>query len=442
MTTLRRVAIALLVLLGLGTSLVVCGRIAERGRYAVPYSTHGAGPEGTRALFELARARGERPVRWAEDFARLPPRAMIIALGGCEVLMNREVSRFERETLDAWIERGGTLVVAGANGYLWQSTGVRLKAPPDCYPAESFVRELARAERGEGEDKGEGEPADAEDLERAFAEDPSGTIDAFSADLPPATPVFAVPEKHGLFDGLGAVPLVRPGRLELAESAEARGLLFHDGVPLAAIVEKGEGAIIVLASASPFQNQNLDSADGAVVFSRIVEARPPDGPILFDEYHLGVGERRSMMQYLRSVGATPFAIQLLVVIGFLVLRRGRRFGAPREEPEPPPAGTASYVGAVGSLYEKSGDARAALGRVVKHALGRIAAHHHLEAGSSEPLAKALDERSRIDEARAVRELAGLAGLPSRTSSELVGRLREVDALVARATETSRMRGEA
>jgi hypothetical protein len=114
----RRALVAGAVVLVLGSLGVMCARVGERGRFASAYSTWSAGPAGTRGAFLLVERLGARPMRWAEDFGRLPPGAMLIALGGCEMLAPREVSRAEHRRLAEWVDAGGTLVVAGAHDYL------------------------------------------------------------------------------------------------------------------------------------------------------------------------------------------------------------------------------------------------------------------------------------------------------------------------------------
>ena len=80
MILIRRVLWSLLLLGLLSTSLVVCSRVAERGRYVGAYSSYGAGPKGTRGLYLLSERLGAAPTRWAQDLAALPPPpAMLVA---------------------------------------------------------------------------------------------------------------------------------------------------------------------------------------------------------------------------------------------------------------------------------------------------------------------------------------------------------------------------
>ena len=64
MSAAAKVITSILVVLALGALLAMCGRVSDRGRFALSYSTYGAGPEGARAVFELARASGFEVQRW------------------------------------------------------------------------------------------------------------------------------------------------------------------------------------------------------------------------------------------------------------------------------------------------------------------------------------------------------------------------------------------
>lgn len=406
-TAFKRIAGAAAVLLFFGLSGFVCQRVGERGRYVGAYSTYGAGPEGTRALWLLASEMAPTR-RWAEDLGRLPEGGVLVALGSCDQRMRRPMSRIERERLLSWIEDGGILLVAGVTDYVdREHFGVAMEGrAEECRPQSGLLAMLAD---DEARDAGEGDagPSELDRLPQAFEEDPAGTYDAVTEEEALSPPRFAVGVAEPVA-GAPAVGLRRPLRIEVDDDAARQTLLRLDdeeGRPLGVRVDRGSGAIVALASASAFQNRDLASEQGGVLFARLVRQYAPDGPILFDEYHLGVGERRSMMRYLRQVGAVPLILQLLLVLGFVGWRMGARFGAPQTDPARAPAGTASYVKAVGTLYQKAKDPEGAARVLVRRALEQIAAHHHIDAREPGPLAARLTERHRHDAASAVRELA-------------------------------------
>ncbi|MCC6874772.1 MAG: DUF4350 domain-containing protein [Sandaracinaceae bacterium] len=430
---LSRITIGALVMLVAGAGAVMCQRVGARGRYVAAYSTYGAGPEGTRGLYLLAERLGAHPQRWSEDLARLPPRAMLVALGSCDQLVSRPLTRIERDYLVEWVRRGGVLVVAGSTDYLEESAfGVSLQGDDArCAPAAGLLGMLARADRR----RQEGGDAGTDELDRLpedFREDPGGTYDEVveEDELPIAE--WAEPSA-GPLAGLPFLGMRRALDVRLKSGAEAQTLLTIDGEPAAVRVTHGEGSVIVLASASPFQNRDIEEHVGGPLFARLVRAYAPEGPVLFDEYHLGVGERRSIMKYLRQTGLGPLVLQLMLLIGIALWRPGARFGGVRTAPPPDPAGTVSYVEGVGTLYQKSKDPAGAAAIVAKRAIAEIAAHHHLSSSEPHALADALERRKRPDAAEAVRKLASL----SAGARDLARAIVEIDALRERACAEAR-----
>lgn len=405
---LRRIFVAAAVLLALGVSGIMCTRVGERGRYVGAYSTYGSGPEGTRGLFLLGQELGAEPQRWAEDLGRLPPGAMLIALGSCQEWMRRDIGRIERENLQAWVAEGGTLVVAGVPDYLTRDAfGVELVAEQgECRPTAGIIGMLDRDEQ-RGQRKRVTRPGD-DDLQRlpdSFSDDPVGTYEDLVEEDGVAPPELAF-GSGAPFGELPAVGLRRPLHIQVDDEHSHGTLLRLDGPegrPVGMRVDVGEGAVIVLASASMFQNRDLAAERGGVLFARLVEEH--GGPVLFDEYHLGVGQRRSMMRYLRQAGVAPLVVQFLLLVLLVLWRLGAVFGAHREDAPPDPAGTASYVEGVGALYAKAKDPRGTAAILIRRAIEQIAEHHHLRERDPARLADALEARRRPDAADAVRAIA-------------------------------------
>jgi hypothetical protein len=435
-TIVGRVAIAAGVVLVCAVGLGMCARVADRGRFAVPGSTYGGGPQGARGLYLLAERQGLGPVRWADSAATLPDGAMLVALGGCASSAARPVARLERESLERWVEAGGTLVVAGAHDFLWSELGVTLEPPAECARGGLFGAVL------DGDEDEKGKPSTPDESSHEL-----GRFDPLGLTEPSNGAPFAEDGgedggdsvRHalsmGVLEGLGTVPLRAPGRIVVADKV-ARTEVFLDlgDRPAGVILPKGSGAIVVLASASPFENRGLVDAGGAAVFSRLVAQLTPAGPVLFDEYHLGVGQKRSMMAYFRELGAVPLVAQLALVVLLLLWRLGARFGSTQRPRRDHPAGTASYVNAIGTLYRRSADGSAALGRIVRHALAEVAQHHRAATPDAGALAEELERRKRPEQARAVRDLAALGDVAIRSPKDLVARGREVDDALARAMQ--------
>ena len=407
---LRLLLAAMLGLLIFGGGFV-CQRVGERGRFTSEYSSYGAGPKGTRGLFLLAEALGARPRRWVEDLAALPQGGMLVALGACQG-MARELSRYEEHELTRWVEGGGVLLVAGARHYLPDALGVTFESSADC-PA--LMKLVGRKTADDDEADDDAKSDENEGPKGQTVVNDSGTV-TFTADADKDM-VWTSPADD-LLRGLPPIAMRNPGRLVIDDDAGGTRVLlsFPDAPDMpdsevqreaAVVIARGRGKVVVLASASMLQNRELEAGEGGVLFGRLLAEFAPTGPLLFDEYHLGVGERRSMVRYLRSVGATPYALQLLLVALVLLWRSGARFGAIRRPLPPAPAGTASFVSALGGLFERAVDPQGAV-RILEHqALARVAARHHLPPMGSQRLARALADRG-LGQAAAATERIGAA----------------------------------
>lgn len=404
----------------LGVTLV---RVAERGRFARPYSTYGSGAQGTRALFLLLGELGYPVLRWSQDLARLPARSTLIALGSCQSPAARPLSRYERAELTGFVERGGVLLVAGARNYLPPELGVRFEDDPECDAAD------------------EPEPAPPQ---AASAPHPDADADATHAESAPAhtgDAQWGVPLAPSLA-GLPIVPFDKPGTLIVEDFTLAEPLLStpaaresggEDMPALAVTFTRGRGRVIVLSSASMLQNSALDSAEGATLLTRLLHAYANRELLIFDEYHLGLGERRSLMQYLRNAGAMPLIAQLLFALGVLLWRRGARLGTPRSAVRAAgPLGTTSFVTALGGLYQRVGDRGAAIRLIARAALLRVARHHALGSLQARALERELTRRGALRAAEAVREIVSAGS--AAPVEPLPAIVRRIDAAVATARD--------
>lgn len=387
---MKRAFIGLAVALCLGLLGLTLTRVADRGRFARPFSSYGAGEQGTRGLYVLLAELGVPTLRWSRDLDGLPAHATLVALGSCESATARSLSRFERDELIRWLERGGVLVVAGARNYLPESLGVGFADDALCDVIHGTPKQ---------------ETPDLFSLKRRTL--PSNDEASWAVPLQPA------------LAGLPIIPFRAPGELHVAERVITESLFgippalpaqSAELEPLALTFERGQGRVIVLGSANMLQNAELDSSDGAAMFVRLLGAYAHPKLVIFDEYHLGLGERRSLMQYLRSLGVMPLLCQLLAVAFVLLRRKGARLGPPRQEPQPLAAREpeASVLAALGHLYARVGDRAAAVRLIARAALLRIAAQSALPQRRVSALALELEQRGATDSARAVREIVALA----------------------------------
>jgi hypothetical protein len=443
---MKRVGWSMFALVGVLLLLLTLDRVAERGRFAAAYSSYGSGPKGSRALFLLVEELVAPVTRWAQDLARLPARAVLVALGGCDAAMARKVSRYERQELVRWVRAGGVLIVAGARDYLPQAFGVQFKSEARCRTRWSglFTPEP-------DEPVAEPDPFAADGGVRS-AEPPAQEDGDVSADVEnkppeprkPGDTTWAVPIS-AVLQGLSVVPFRDPGELVLMPDLEPELLLGDprrdaegheaDIAPLGVVLRHGLGRVVVLASASMLQNSELGTSDGGELFVRLLRAYGDGAPVLFDEYHLGIGERRSLMRYLRQMGAAPLGLQLVLVVALLLWRAGARFGSIQSAPPPKAVESSSFVNALGQLYQRSADARGALELIARDAYARIAAHHHVEPAPPARLAQTLAARGATQAVDAVWQIetAAKSG-KARAAAHLPELVSSIDAALAKALE--------
>lgn len=344
MNVLRRVLFALGFVLCVGAILFTCDRVAERGRFALPYSTFGAGPDGSRALLELTRNLGFDATPFSRELLHLPRQATLVAIGGCDQPLAREVSRPEREELMRWLEAGGLLIVAGAQKYLPEEAGLTFSLPATC---------------------------------KESGELPAAAIDADAVDLEVLAVPFeieAIPEGPPLTYA-EPITMTRARTVDAKDDTEATVLIESEYGPVAMTTPVGRGRVVLLGSGSPFVNGTLRDGGGAI-FARLLKAFGK-GPVLFDEYHLGMGERRSLIGYLRDLGLAPALIQLCLVALLFLFARGQRLGPPREDDIATPRVTQRYLEALGELYARTKDTQGALKSLGDHGMSRIARHYRL-----------------------------------------------------------------
>ncbi len=438
----RLLAWALLAVSGLALLVAMGLRVAERGRFALPYSSYGAGPEGTRGLFEVLAGEGFRVERWTEDVGRLPAGSALVLLGGCDQIGSRPLSRPERERLAAWIEAGGVFLVAGAGGYVGPDLGVslRTRSLADCDGEAGLLSRLRAATEEDRANDGEALPPPVSPLgaEPAFDKpppdlfaDPAATLAMIEAGPELPEPEWGVPTQPPLL-GMPLLGMRNAGAIELADGADARVLASAGGKIGVVELRRGRGRVIVIASASLFQNRDLVEHGGAILAARLFRALARDRPIYFDEYHVGAGERRSMIRYLTQLGAVPILAQLAFVLGLVFLAGARRFGGVRPAAVRAASSSRAFVGGLAGLFRAAADRRGTLEILARAAVRSIAAAHHQPETNAEALAEALEARGRAAAAREVRRIAALPEGPLASPGALARACRELDEAKARA----------
>lgn len=275
------------VLLALG--VVLLGLVAQDGRReGDPLDPRSTDPLGARGLVLLLEAQGA-DVRLAGG---RPPD------GAVAVMLQDRLNQAETDDLEAWVDAGGTLVVAD--------------------PMSS----LAPALGSSGTGLFDVEPDDADQLAPACALRAISTVGTIEAGG--AAP-FRVPD-----DGLGCFP-VAGGHYLVARPV-------------------GAGAIVALGGAGPFINRHLDDADNAVLAVSLMAPRP-GGTVAFVEPSV-VGAGQDSLSDLVSRQVKDGLWQLLVAFAVFAIWRARRLGRPVPEPQPVQIAGSELVVAVGHLLQQ------------------------------------------------------------------------------------------
>lgn len=398
----RRLWPWLLALVFLGTALVAGLRVAERGRFSSPYSSYGAGPEGTLALLRLTEQLGFTAQRLNREISHLGL-GTLVAIAGCHGGLVRPLLRPEREELARWVEAGGLLIVAGVDDYLPVTSGLNMDLPATCEDASR-----------------QGDESDAPDGLLAHERVP------YRVEVTPSGPPLT-----------NMLPFVteRARSVRALPGYEATVILESPAGILGLTTPLGRGRVVLLGVSEALTNRELAQGGGALM-ARLLESFAPKGPVWFDEYHLGMGERRSLVRYLRDRGFGLSLAQACLVVLAALLARAVRLGPARSPTGGPSLASRRYLAALGSLYARSRDAQGALAALARHAVRHVATHHRARAVRPEALPAWLEARGLRGPAASVRHIQALGTQPLKRGESLLARAQQIDAETHRALRST------
>lgn len=262
-------------------------------------------PEGGRALYLWLQALGYRVERL--EYRRFQPDDATDVLFILAPIV--QPTREEQAALRRWLERGGTLIIAGqvaAPAFL-PSTAVA------DFTTSAFLRDLGAQLRS----------ADA------------------VAEAAPSAPAFLHPpvQKARL---LASAYISSTAMAPLVGPAER---------PLVATAAVGSGRVYVLAGAYALTNEGIAEADNAAM---ILNMLPASGIVAFDEVHHGRAETRSFTSLLLR---QPWGWALMYVfgMGFIYLAlSGRRLGRPAPVLPDTRRPASEYVVSLAGLLRRGG----------------------------------------------------------------------------------------
>ena len=377
----------IILLIGLFATLIVFLALSSRLRPpdADPSfpTTHSREPAGAQALYRWLGDLGYAPRRLEyRAFALDEADNALIMLNPSELVTNQQA-----EDVLAWVERGGTLILADDTGV---SFGPR--------------NELL------------------EKLNVSF--EVYTTTEVFEQPIQqvqPRQPLFAKPPVAEARANTGR--FVRaPDRNDLVTLAGT------ETTPTLVGLARGRGYIYLSSATYPFTNAGLrDAGNGGLVLN-LLRRVPKSGRIQFDEYHLGYFEPPSTPSVVFS---NPFgwaAAYAVLATGLFLVLSGRRFGTPIPlKAEVARRSSAEYVTSIADLLQR-GNKRS-----------YIAQHYYT--AFKRTLARRNGLNARLDDTAFVQELQQAGATDSTALLELLSRLRipsSDDALISAVTDAQKL----
>lgn len=303
----------------LGGSLVALQRASARGDFAEPFSSYRSDEEGTRALYLLLEEAGLPVARRHLDMDRLDGETTYVLLG---------VEGDKPEKAE-WVDAGPK------SETLWDLLFERLSA--------AETAELLRA-----------------------VESGASLVYAPTRDHPliarlglTFTPLETTPSRKlvpalpsALTRGVRTLQSRVSGHLKGDEAVPLLIDPSEEDAPVALLLRRGQGRIVVLASPTLATNAELSQDDVAAFWISLLEGlTPPGHHIEFDEHHHGFESERSVMAWGSQYGFGTLITQLLFVTALLVLAL-RRLGRAEEEAWETPGATADQLASMAGLYRR------------------------------------------------------------------------------------------
>jgi hypothetical protein len=377
---MRRDIIALVVLFALLAALIALGPGQGDSAPGAGPSSHASSPGGALALHRWLADLGYEVARLEyAEFAPEPDADLLVVLGPSE-----RYDREEAEAVRAWVEAGGTLLVAE-------------ERPGQSAPAAPLLA--------------------AFDLAIVPAAEPA------PAELAPVLqPALGAPVARTLEVMSGAT---------VAGGASAAPLAGASEAPVLVGLQYGEGYVYASAATHPFTNLGLRHDDNGAMVLNLLRRVPPGGRVVFDEVHHGFVGQPSLRGLLLG---TPWGLAALyaalVCAGYLVLT-GRRFGRPVPlRAEVDRRSSAEYLASLAGLLRRAGKRSFLLEHYRAGFKRRIARTHGLSPDLDDQALVGAIALSRPAEAQAVAGLLARMAQPA-NEADLLMIVRDADALLER-----------
>ncbi|MCK6528718.1 hypothetical protein L6R50_14550 [Myxococcota bacterium] len=325
-------------------------------------TSRGVGNDGFGALFDMGPRLGWPTARFALGVEHLPGgegRALMALSPGPSLFAPGEAAAGR---LARWVESGNVLVVAFGDPRLAGVLPESEDRPPD---------------DGAAALSGMGAPADlfvALGLEVYLAPlpaagDPDRPLPASRGLAPPGAPPTptAATEPVRRADPTSPLGIRRIARAMYgfggADATAGAAWLTVNGLPVVLRHPLGRGTVVLVADAGMLTNRALLEDGNAILAGRLLHLARGDAPILFEEWSHGEGSHPSLARLLTRPPAVLVAVQVALAAAALAIRRGTRFGRPRDDLPPSRRDRAEHVEAIALLARRAGHADAVARRL-------------------------------------------------------------------------------
>lgn len=374
-------------------------------------------PAGRELLQALLVKQGAEISSLPGSLANLPMRGAT----GPAVILDAERVPLEPETrahLVAWVNQGGTLVLAGS---------------PSHWPSELWAKSLLAPTTEPSRATDAASTSTSTDSVRVRVETrdapvKTATIDSDDDDDEPLPIKRPAPHVHHVVLSRRAA-MTWPSE-ERAPRAIAR---FEDGELYGALRDFGEGKVLGLASGDLLTNLGLATPGNAAALVALLGALDKN-EFSIARSEQGITPPSNPFAGLLHVGLGPALVHVALFLPLLFLAYGVRQAAPREEPPARRRAFAEHIQAVGALYSRRRAARHALAVYTKHVDDRVRAAMGRGEGAAQFLATRGGADPTFTAALYARALAAQneSDGTSRATSDALADLQRLSELYARA----------
>lgn len=350
----------------------------SRGGESSPlYSTYRHDPYGSAALYELLEARGvpvervTRPRLLPEQHGTL---VQILPMPLADNTERASVTQSSSQLLD-WMHDGNTVIQLTRE---YTSLMAEANVPHAELSDTDLAAEIEEMQR-------RGTPPD----EMGYA--PAPALVGESEDQALA---LLVPQPFT--EDAGAAEEAAPA------DPRWRWVARRGGQVVAGRQQVGAGELIVIGAPTPALNDGLLRGDNVELMLELLG----DGPVLFDEWSLGVGQHHTMLELIRRAGLMPVVLQGLLAL-VMYHWSTRRQGPPSDETRRRRRSSVEQVQTLGYLYSRSLSDEEVRQRVVAEAQRRLATALRCNVAKIPERAARLPEQQANDVREFVEELQQL-----------------------------------